>query len=254
VDEVVEIHLPMSQKEAPSYFALEEAVTEAIESSDLGYVDGNDVGQGEFTIFLTGADGRKLLDAVRPLLAEGLLNPGAHAVIRRQSNDEVTEDKVILVPSNRDEPLAAKERQKEWSAVGFGAIQGGDEGDAFWQALRMIWVALPTSQPSKPNAAQLVVVWQVAGRWWSKVDERIKVNIENRDKRMVGATVPVRAYPPAVDECQRQIRESLAEVLEMCRSLIGRKRLDWDITDVEQVIKRIAQAGSGNPGAMSSSA
>jgi hypothetical protein len=60
---------------------------------------------------------------------------------------------------------------------------------------------------------------------------------------MLGANVPIRNYPPTATECQAQIRASLGRVLEMCRSLITRKRLDWDLTDVEHVINGIVGDG-----------
>jgi hypothetical protein len=237
MDEVVEIHLPMSHEPADSYFACEEAVTQALESGELGYVDGNDIGQGEFTLFLMGPNGRALLDTVRPLLPTGLLHPGAHAVIRRDNNDEVTEEKVVLAESDRPEPEAAD----HWAPVSFGAIDSGDspESDIFRQTLNTIWKSLPTTEPSGPSEVQLVVVWQLPGRVWSEVDE-MKVKVEDRAHRMLGTRVPVRKYPNTANECRTQIRESLGRVLEACRSIIKKKRLDWDLTDVEQVINGIA--------------
>jgi hypothetical protein len=40
----VEIHLPIGGSAADQYFALEDAVTAAVDSSNLGHVDGNDLG------------------------------------------------------------------------------------------------------------------------------------------------------------------------------------------------------------------
>jgi hypothetical protein len=68
VSAVVEIHLPMAESPADRYFELEDELTVALESADRGYVDGSDVGQGEFTIFLGGLDEHALLDSVRQLL------------------------------------------------------------------------------------------------------------------------------------------------------------------------------------------
>jgi len=167
---------------------------------------------------------------VRPLLPTTRLHPGAYAVIRRQTDDEMLEEKVVLVPSVGHE----EEEAKGWAAVGFGAIRGGDSpaSQIFWEVFHKIWLALPTTQPSKANAAQVVVIWQLAGGIWSEVDDDMKIKIENRSKRMLGASVPIRNSPPTATECQAQLRASLSRVLEMCRSMINRRRLDWDLTDV----------------------
>jgi hypothetical protein len=242
----VEIHLPMGESAADRYFALEETVTAALESGRLGFVDGNDVGRGEFTIFLSGPDGRALLSAVRPLLPADLLHAGAHAVIRHEKDEEVTEERVRLTePDGR-----APEQTKQWQALSFGAIKGGNSADVevFWVPFRRVWQSLPTSSPSSATAAQLIVIWQVGGEIWDKVDKKASVKVESRLDRIVGATVPVPHRPRTVTECHALIRESLASVLEMCQALIARKRLDWDLADVERTITGIGLDPADEPG------
>jgi hypothetical protein len=246
MEAVVEIHLPMGESAADEYFALEDTVTAALDASNLGYVDGNDIGQGEFTLFLIGPDGRALLEAVRPLLSADLVHSGAHAVIRNEKNDEVTEERVALSEVDKSEV----EQTKPWQPVSFGAIKGGDSEAvlAFWVPFRRVWQALPKALPSTPTAARLIVIWQVAGEVWDKVDEEVGVNIESRRERLLGATVPIRYRTRTLPECQALIRESLASVLTMGRALISRKRLDWDLADVEGAINGIENNAAGTPG------
>lgn len=227
----------MGESPAEHYFALEDAVTAAVESGRLGYVDGNDVGQGEFTIFLIGPDGRALLRAVRPLLPADLVHPGAHAVIRNEKGEEITEERVPLAEA--DGPAA--EQTKPWKPLSFGAIKGGDSADVqtFWVPFQRVWQALPTTPPSTAKAAQLIVIWHVAGEIWDKTDEKVSVNVASRRDRILGATVPIPQRPRTWAESHALIRESLARVLEMCQSLIARKRLDWDMADVERTVKGV---------------
>jgi hypothetical protein len=73
----------MGESSFDDFVQVEENITKALEPLDLGLVDGNDVGQGEFTIFLFGPDARALLDHVEQILPPYLLLPGARAVLRR---------------------------------------------------------------------------------------------------------------------------------------------------------------------------
>ena len=234
VSAVVEIHLPMADSLADRYFGLEDALTVALESSDLGYVDGNDIGQGEFTIFLIGPDGSALLRAVRPLLSLDLIHAGAHAVIRREDDDEQVEERILLA----DPAVKQGDDAKEWQAIGFGAIVGGKtaQTEAFFVPLQRIWKTLPNGAPSTASAAQLVVIWHLAGDISSDLDEEVSVKIESRRERMLGAGVPVPERPRTTAESQVLIRDSLGKVLELSRALIARKRLDWDLTDIETAI------------------
>ena len=86
----------MAGSPADRYFDLEDELTVALESAERGYVDGSDVGQGEFTIFLGAHDGHALLDSVRQLLPTDLIHMGAHALIRRQDDDELVDERILL--------------------------------------------------------------------------------------------------------------------------------------------------------------
>jgi hypothetical protein len=224
----------MATTEADRYFALEDELTVALESGDVGFVDGNDAGQGEFTIFLVGPDGQALLDSVRKLLPVDLIHDGAHAVVRRQHDDEVVEERIPLT----DHADREGDDANIWKPVGFGAVIGGHTRDtqAFLTPLQRIWKALAHGSPSTATAAQLVVIWHLAGDLSSDIGEGVTVNIENRRDRMLGASVPVPERPRTIAECQALIRDALAKVLELSRSLVARKRLDWDLTDIEKAI------------------
>jgi hypothetical protein len=111
---------------------------------------------------LIGPDGRPLLEVVRPLLSADLVHPAAHAVIRNEENDEVTEERVPLSDGEKSEV----EQAKPWQPLGFGAIKGGNSADveAFWVPFRRVWQALPEASPSTPTAAQLIVIWHWPAR------------------------------------------------------------------------------------------
>ena len=234
MDTVVEIHLPMADTPSDRYFALEEELTTALESTDVGHVDGNDVGQGEFTIFAIGPDGAALLHSVRTMLPADLLHQGAHAVIRRQDEDELVEERFSLAESDPHEG----DEVKQWKPLSFGATVGGKTKDteAFFAPMQRLWKTLPDTPPSSESGAQLVVIWQLAGAISSDIGERVIVKIASRRERMLGADVPVPHRPRTTTESQSLIRESLREALELSRALLTRKRLDWDLTDIENVI------------------
>lgn len=227
----------MGESPAEDYFTLEDTVTAAVESGTLGFVDGNDIGQGEFTIFLIGPNGRALLRAVRPLLPAGLIHPGAHAVIRAEKDDEVAQKRIALTRADRRQPKPPT----PWKPLGFVAIKGGDsaEVEAFWVPLWRLSDALPISSPSTATAARLIVMWHVAGEVWDRVDDEVSVKVESRRERILGGTVPVQRRPWTLTEVHAFIRESLARVLEMSRALVARKRLDWDLADIERTINDI---------------
>ena len=64
---------------------LEDKLEQALRSGNLGVVDGNEVGPGEVTIFLYGADAEAMVRGIEPVLREYPLCRGARVVVRRGS-------------------------------------------------------------------------------------------------------------------------------------------------------------------------
>jgi len=68
-DHCVKLLFPFSGSNLDPVFELEDALIEAIESSSAGEFDGNDVGQGECTLYMYGLDADALFTAIKPVIA-----------------------------------------------------------------------------------------------------------------------------------------------------------------------------------------
>jgi hypothetical protein len=62
--------------------ALEDELAEAVEKAKVGEYDGNELGQGEFILYLYGRDAEKLFDAIRPTLERSPLTRSASVTLR----------------------------------------------------------------------------------------------------------------------------------------------------------------------------
>ena len=63
-------------------FPLEDLLAKSLENTGLGEFDGNEVGQGETTLFLYGPDAEKLFEHIRPILMETPVCKHGKAIIR----------------------------------------------------------------------------------------------------------------------------------------------------------------------------
>lgn len=82
-EQAVLIHVGVPDK--PDEFGLdliEDPVIEALEATDVGEYDGNEIGPDTAVIYLYGPDADRLLDAVRPALQDSPLPDGSYAVKR----------------------------------------------------------------------------------------------------------------------------------------------------------------------------
>jgi hypothetical protein len=125
MDDVL-IHLimsvPRSQVEVDRLFELDAALDDAFPNE----YDGNDIGMGEFVIYLRHKNGDALLAAIRPKLPDDLVLPGSHAVIRRTRNEEVTERVVPLA----GEPKLAESPEPDRMSIQASAIINGTRNNA----------------------------------------------------------------------------------------------------------------------------
>lgn len=82
-DHAVLVHLPYAGKDLSPLFAIEDELMLAIQTMpEVGELDGNDVGQGEATLYLYGPDADRLFAAIEPVLRGGSFPPGSVAVKR----------------------------------------------------------------------------------------------------------------------------------------------------------------------------
>lgn len=87
-DQAVLIYLPLSDRrfgtkdELERLFKLEESIAQAVASAKVGEHDGNEVGNGEFTIYCYGPSATKLFNAVKPVLSESAYSRKIVVVVR----------------------------------------------------------------------------------------------------------------------------------------------------------------------------
>jgi hypothetical protein len=63
-------------------FALEDRLAEAISKAKAGEFDGNEVGGGEYVLYMYGPDAEKLYRAVESTLRSFSAGPGSHVLLR----------------------------------------------------------------------------------------------------------------------------------------------------------------------------
>jgi hypothetical protein len=83
-EHAVIIHLLVSDAESglDDLSALEERLTDAIEAAKVGEFDGNEVGGGEYVLFMYGPDAERLFAVVRPVVDSLPPRVGSYAILR----------------------------------------------------------------------------------------------------------------------------------------------------------------------------
>lgn len=84
---LVRLHIPVrgemgDDDEFDRWVALEDALGEAAEAAGLGELDGNEIGDGEFTIWLYGPDAARLAQLVKEKALDHNLPPGCRLSLR----------------------------------------------------------------------------------------------------------------------------------------------------------------------------
>jgi hypothetical protein len=101
VEQVLIITIPLtngksgSQDEVQLLFKLEDELIKAIEHFHFGEYDGNEIGEGTFTMFASGLSANKLFDIALPILAKYRLPPGCRAV-KRYGKPRAKEERVTI--------------------------------------------------------------------------------------------------------------------------------------------------------------
>lgn len=81
---LLRLRLPESQAEdeAPAIVALEESIEHALRRHRAGELDGHDLRDGVWTLYLYGPDANRIYESVAEVLREVRLDPSSHAVMR----------------------------------------------------------------------------------------------------------------------------------------------------------------------------
>ena len=99
-DHCVKLVFPFSGSSLDPAFELEDALTEAIESANAGEFDGNDVGQGECTLYMYGPDADALFTAIKPVIAAyPEMLSGGQAQLRYGPPEDGVREVQIPIPS-----------------------------------------------------------------------------------------------------------------------------------------------------------
>ncbi len=87
-EHLVRLHLPLSNsglgtpEEFDRWSELEEALDSLVEEKGVGSLDGNEIGGGEYTIWLYGPDGNRLAEVVISAAKAFGIPPGASVFLR----------------------------------------------------------------------------------------------------------------------------------------------------------------------------
>ena len=86
------VHIPLSddehgsEEEREALFEVEDQLVEAIEGAGVGEYDGNEVGGGEFVMYIYGPDADALFSAAEPILRTLQPPPGEFYAVKRYGN------------------------------------------------------------------------------------------------------------------------------------------------------------------------
>jgi hypothetical protein len=100
-EHLVRLHIPLqgempTESEFDAYVELEEYLAIAVEEAGIGVLDGNEVGGGEYTIWLFGPDAGRLAAGVEEALKSRTLPTGCHLYLRHGDvEDEEAREEVL---------------------------------------------------------------------------------------------------------------------------------------------------------------
>ena len=100
-DHLVRVHIPLAgemttPEEFHRYADLEDRLDAAAQAAKVGELDGNEVGGGEFTIWLYGKDGTRLAEVIKSALAKETLPRGCTIFVRHGGvNDPSARDEIL---------------------------------------------------------------------------------------------------------------------------------------------------------------
>ena len=103
--QLVRLHIPLKgdsgTKEAfAKYAALEDVLDAAATKAGVGELDGNEMGEGEYTIWLYGRDATKLAEVVKSALKGRALPKGSKLFLRHGGVNDSTAKKETIAVDN----------------------------------------------------------------------------------------------------------------------------------------------------------
>ena len=87
-----------AEGESFALYDVEDAVESAV--SNIGKLDGHQIGGGYFKIFVYGASAKAMFDAARPALGGPLVKPGSYALLKFGS-DKIPDEQIGLPIASR---------------------------------------------------------------------------------------------------------------------------------------------------------
>jgi len=102
-EQLVRLHIPLRGKtstteEFDQYSTLEDDLDAAATKAGVGQLDGNEIGEGEYTIWMYGHDATKLADVVKSALKGKALPKGCKLFLRHGGvNDPTSKEETIAV-------------------------------------------------------------------------------------------------------------------------------------------------------------
>jgi hypothetical protein len=81
---LLRLRLPESRavEEAPTIVALEEAIESALREHEAGELEGHDLREGVWTLYLYGPDARRIFESIAGVVRGARLDPSSHAIMR----------------------------------------------------------------------------------------------------------------------------------------------------------------------------
>src|SRR5262245_28901929 len=80
-EQAVLIYIPLRDSDITKLQSLEEKLRIAIEKAHVGEVDGNEIGDGLYTIYTYGPDAQKIFKVAEPILKEFRPPSGSYALV-----------------------------------------------------------------------------------------------------------------------------------------------------------------------------
>lgn len=102
-EQLVRLHIPLKGDSAATdalsrYSKLEDDLDAAVKKAGVGELDGNEIGGGEFTIWLYGRDATKLAEVVKSALKGKALPKGCKLFLQHGGvNDSTAKEETIAV-------------------------------------------------------------------------------------------------------------------------------------------------------------
>ncbi|MEZ0327264.1 MAG: hypothetical protein ACAH95_15305 [Fimbriimonas sp.] len=98
-DHLVRVHLPMSEEKLDRCAELEDLLGERVNAAGVGQLDGNEIGGGEYTIWLYGPQAVPLAEVVRHALEDQDLPAGSTMFMRHGGvNDRTAKEETWNLP------------------------------------------------------------------------------------------------------------------------------------------------------------